>query len=669
MNRWQLIQTALLSPDEEVRLGGLRSLYHYDGEVRFDLISAALGDTSWRIRKEAVNLFLSLPQALSFAERIVALLYDEENAGLRNAAAEILTRLGSAALPVLLRSVDSPDPDVRKFLLDILGDIGDRRATPLLLRLLQDDAEANVRAAAAENLGKIRDPLVVPAMVNVLSASDLLVQFSLLDALGRIGSPVPVARLAVLADNPLLRKPLFDAYGRIGDERAVAPLLAGLQEAQRHLREAALLALQGLISRYGEDLLAGNLTETAEEAVAALLASPALPVQRTAVAILGRYGDRERALSLAAYLDNDQLADDVAAIFARRGHEVVAGLCGCWSGASDKKKAYLAYLFASAGVESAAALLADELREADDFLRAILLRALGQIGRRADITTLAGYLEVPEDEVREAAVDALVTAAERYHSPVIDLVRGAFAHADPMIRKAALQVMGRLGGAESEAALLMAMKDESALVRRTAIYYLDGYNPQHYPALTLALTDEEGDVRCQAIESLAISGDRSLIAPLSLVLKDADPWVRATAVRALGRFSGNEALAAVRSGLRDPVGLVTIAALETVIEEDLPLSPGEAAASLDHVDDDVVLVLLKFLAASSDRLWLLPWAERLLGHRHWQVRQRAAELLGRDGSTEAKLLLQQRLLVEEEEMVRDALRQGLALFTVDGESL
>jgi HEAT repeat protein len=667
VKRWQLIQSALLSTDEEVRLSGLQSLYHYDGEERLDLVCATLADGSWRIRKEAVNLFLSLPKAIASAERIVALLYDEENAGLRNAAAEILVKLGSAALPVLTRAADSPDPDVRKFILDILGDIGDRQATPLLLCLLQNDAETNVRAAAAENLGKIRDGSAVPVMVNALSAPDLLVQFSLLDALGRIGCAIPVAGLVALGENRLLRKPLFDALGRIGDETAVAPLVAGLHDPMRTVREAAILALENLVSRCGEKILAGQLSATALEGVVTLLSSPALPVQRAALALLGRHCDQTRAILLASYLDDEQLADDVAVILAARGHDVIADLTGCWAGASEKKKAYLAYLFGATGVENAGSLFIEELKGADDFFRTVLLRALGQVGKCEDIATLAGYLEVAEDDVRQAAVDGLVKVGERFHAPVIDLVHGAFAHADPPVRQAALQVLGRLGGTASEAALLMAMKDESALVRRSAIYYLDGRNPGHYPALTLALTDEECDVRRQAIEALAMSADRSLIEPLTLMLQDEDPWVRATAIRALGRFGGAEALAAVRSGLQDPVGLVTIAAVETLVEENLPFDQQEIAAQLGHADDDVILALLKLLAAASDPFWLAPWGEKLLGHHHWLVRQRVAELLGQGGTAEGQALLQQRLLVEEEEMVRDTLRQGLASISVAGE--
>lgn len=669
MKRWQVIQSALFSQDEEIRLSGLQSLASYEGEERIDLICSSLGDISWRVRKEAVNLFLSLPDTLDFAERIVALLYDEENAGLRNSAAEILVKLNPSVLPFLIKAADSPDHDVRKFIIDILGDRGDRRATPVLLRLLQNDPETNVRAAAAENLGKFRDATAVPVMVDALSDPDLLVQFSLLDALSQIGSAVPVALLVGLGENRLLRKPLFDALGRLGDATAISPLIAGLLDPMRNVREAAILALQSLLSRYGEEVFVGQLTPVALEGIVVLLAGPSLPVQRAALSLLGIHCDRAHALLLASYLDNEELSDDVAIILARRGREVVADLTACWADASDKKKAYLAYLFGETGVEMAVNLLVGELKGADDFLRAVLLRALGQVAGIEAIIVLAGYLEVLEDDVRQAAVDGLVKVAERFHAPVIDLVRDSFAHANPLIRQAALQVLGRLGGDEAEDILLLAMKDDSSLVRRSAIYYLDGCNPQHYPMLTLALTDEESEVRRQAVETLSMGVDRALIVPITLVLNDEDPWVRATAIRALGRFGGVEALDAVRSGLRDAVGLVTIAAVETLMAENLSLEQSEIVHCLGDDDPDVLLVLLQFLAQSADKTWLALWGEKLLGHHHWHIRQSVAEVLAQEGSETGQALLQQRLQVEEEDVVREVLRHHLASFASAGEQI
>jgi hypothetical protein len=102
-------------------------------------------------------------------------------------------------------------------------------------------------------------------------------------------------------------------------------------------------------------------------------------------------------------------------------------------------------------------------------------------------------------------------------------------------------------------------------------------------------------------------------------------------------------------------------------EEHLPFDQKEIAAQLGHADDDVVRALLQLLAAALDPFWLTQWGDQLLGHHHWLVRQRVAELLGQGGTAEGLALLQQRWLVDEEEMVRDALLHGLAAFSVAGE--
>ncbi|MDH3455032.1 MAG: HEAT repeat domain-containing protein, partial [Desulfuromonadales bacterium] len=55
------IAEALNSPDEEVRLQGLRDLGAGDALAGLDLIFKAFGDSSWRVRKESISLFLRMP--------------------------------------------------------------------------------------------------------------------------------------------------------------------------------------------------------------------------------------------------------------------------------------------------------------------------------------------------------------------------------------------------------------------------------------------------------------------------------------------------------------------------------------------------------------------------------------------------------------------------------
>jgi len=94
------ITEALNSPDEEVRLQGLRDLASCDAIEGLDLIFKAFGDESWRVRKESIELYLKLPVSRELIGEIIELLHAEENAGLRNAAVEILTRLGRVSLSI-----------------------------------------------------------------------------------------------------------------------------------------------------------------------------------------------------------------------------------------------------------------------------------------------------------------------------------------------------------------------------------------------------------------------------------------------------------------------------------------------------------------------------------------------------------------------------------------
>ena len=59
--------------------------------------------------------------------------------------------------------------------------------------------------------------------------------------------------------------------------------------------------------------------------------------------------------------------------------------------------------------------------------------------------------------------------------------------------------------------------------------------------------------------------------------------------------------------------------------------------------------------------------EELLSHPYCLIRQRVAELLGQGGTARGQTLLQQRLLIEDDELVVDALQQGLASYAVAGE--
>ena len=174
----------LSSEDEETRRSTVAALAARPLSETRDLLMRAMGDESWRVRKEAVEQFLASPVAGEYAEQLFELLRSPDNAGLRNSSVEALVRLGKASIPVLSAHADDKDCDVRKFVVDILGGIGDISSLPLLIAAL-DDADPNVRAAAAENLGMIGHVRAVPPLLEALARPDLALRHTILEALGR----------------------------------------------------------------------------------------------------------------------------------------------------------------------------------------------------------------------------------------------------------------------------------------------------------------------------------------------------------------------------------------------------------------------------------------------------------------------------------------------------
>jgi len=89
----------------------------------------------------------------------------------QEAAAEALGRIGAAAVPALVESLQSPDATVRLKAVEVLGRMGAdaKDAVPHLVRLL-DDPDLDVRKAAARTLGRIGPAAqeAVPALMKSL---------------------------------------------------------------------------------------------------------------------------------------------------------------------------------------------------------------------------------------------------------------------------------------------------------------------------------------------------------------------------------------------------------------------------------------------------------------------------------------------------------------------
>jgi HEAT repeat protein len=120
------------------------------------------------------------------------------------------------------RDAKNDDPRIRQYLSMVLGNLGDRRATPLLTEALAD-SHPETRIYAALALGRLRDPAAVPPLVNAASSDERDVRKSAIYALGEIGDSraLPSLAQAVNDETADVRYNAAIALARFGDTRAI----------------------------------------------------------------------------------------------------------------------------------------------------------------------------------------------------------------------------------------------------------------------------------------------------------------------------------------------------------------------------------------------------------------------------------------------------------------
>jgi len=125
------------------------------------------------------------------------------------------------------------DPRIRRYLSMVLGTLGDRRATPVLLDGLNDrDPDNRIYVLLA--LGELRDPAAIPRIEQSANDPDKDVRKTAYFTLGEIGDPlaVPALQLGLHDDVPEVRWNAAMGLSRFNDARAV-PVLREMLDRSR----------------------------------------------------------------------------------------------------------------------------------------------------------------------------------------------------------------------------------------------------------------------------------------------------------------------------------------------------------------------------------------------------------------------------------------------------
>jgi HEAT repeat protein len=658
------ISRQLREPDEEARRSALVDLARQPFELARPLLFLAMGDQSWRVRKDAVSVLLAArPLESDAVEGVIDLLRSADNAGLRSSAVELLERIGAHAVDHLCGHLDDPDHDLRKFVIDILGSIGSCSCLPQLVSALEDP-DPNVRVAAAENLGKIGDPLALPQLLKVLEGGDLWLKFAVLDALSLIGTPVPLAVLEPLVQESLLRRAIYDCLGALGNAGCLSLLLKGLQDPARNAREAAAVALMRVRSRLGAQE-AATLVDLALRAlrgtpgVQGLIASldgndPA--VLEALARIVGIMGDERGVAGLLSAARQERLRGSCLQAFRGIGDAALPQLLSRFPQVHVPERAFIALVIGELGLASGMDLVLQGLQDDTPQLRGACALALGKLAPAGAALTIARLLDDTAVEVREAALEALRRLSAQQPADLARLCAGLAQSGTPEKRRDAALLLASLADGER---LSLLAKDEDASVRSAAVASLARVGlPQAVGCLVMALVDEEPQVRVAAALALGEIGGAEVLDPLLLALNDSDPWVQTASLKGLSALGDPRALPGVTALLAGARGPVLIAGLTTLAELGGAEQLAPVREALGDADEEVVQAAIGILADKGSD-WIAGQRARLSEHPHWVVRRCFARAMTKALGPKALPFLQEALARETDPLVKGEIAELL----------
>ncbi len=236
--RKKTVESLLSSdPPEEILVKLCDMITDNDKGVR-NTVSIKLANTNnWNAAKYLVNYISS------------------EEISVRNLAGEILLKIGKGAINTLEEKLLTSNDADQKFIIDLLGLIGDQCIGETVLNVLVETTCDNVILACIEALGNVSYENSVKTLITFFDRSELY-QPSIIEALGKIGGKEALDFMMKKYDetDELSRFSIIEGLAAAGDDTTFFFLLNKLYSTTGPLIWALIHSIVQLKDKYGFDL-------------------------------------------------------------------------------------------------------------------------------------------------------------------------------------------------------------------------------------------------------------------------------------------------------------------------------------------------------------------------------------------------------------------------------
>ncbi len=307
----------------------------------------------------------------------------------RNLAGEILLKRGTSSLDAMIEYIDEGDDDDKKFLVDLMGLIGDSKPSDKIREILRTNENENVLLACIEALGNIHCVNAVNDIVDAYKRNELF-KPTAIEALGNIGSAEAVNFIVerYKEEDELTKFSMIESLGLIGDEAAFFLLLSELKHLNGPLTWAAILSLKMLQDKLGIDV---PFDESIKNSLLKTLSEGELKHKRAAASLISVFEDREIILTcLKIYGTDEEINEHIKSKFFENPLYLY-----------PKLSEYLK------NMPSNANMLLGLLGELITFDGGESIQELSPLDLRNLCDVLTMYLEHADEEVRRIAIELL----------------------------------------------------------------------------------------------------------------------------------------------------------------------------------------------------------------------------------------------------------------------
>ena len=427
----EAIAGLLTHPDPVVRATAASAIGRMEGRDFSDRVTPLLHDPNPRVRANAVEA-LSATRSPALLAELRPRLQDSSTRARINAILSIASIEGVRAavewMP-FLRELARGDRTARSSAIFALGRLPLDESIDVLRGLLKD-SDLQIRCEAAQALGQVGAPRVVPELVEALASSAELrhaARRSLAAIARKYGGDTTqeLVRSSLSSDRPEIRSELADVLGRLNPSDVLAPLITLLKDSEWRVRWKVLKSFERLarsapLPENARMALFNYAHEELENLRQSLLCSQTL--------VPNPRGDAE--ILLAQALEDDRVKIE----------ERVFRMLGIVGG-RDRMIAIF-----------------NKLNSGDARLRADALEALDTLAPKSIAREVLQLLEsAPELEVAPP------------QSPST-LVAGLANHPKPWIRTCAVYYLGHRPQENCQALIALGLTDKDFAVRETALY-------------------------------------------------------------------------------------------------------------------------------------------------------------------------------------------------------